>query len=102
MPTVMVPEQVTAATVTGGSGAVSARLKAITDPLALTELTSPYTRPSLINANVDGTLNIRLPSKLTAVTLNGVGLTINAGVASDVEPVAGSLFLLQNFILVTG
>ena len=102
MPTVMLPTQVSAITITGGQGAISNRLASVTDPLALTEITSPYTCPRLVNANANGTLNIRLPSKITALTLNSVSLSISGGIASNVEPVAGSLFLKQGMILVQG
>lgn len=102
MPTAMWPSQVSAVTVTGGSGAISSRLGTVTTPAAITALTHHTTRPSLVNANADGTLNIKLPSVLTAVTLNSVDLTINGGVAESVEPVAGSLFLYQNVGLVIG
>jgi len=98
----MLPEQVSAITVTGGNGAISNRLMSVTTPAAITDMTSPYTRPSLVNANADGTLNIRLPASVTAITINAQTPTITAGVALNVLAVAGTLFLVQNFILVQG
>jgi hypothetical protein len=102
MPVVQLPEQVSAITIAGGNTAPSGRLSTVTSPVSTTDITSPYTRPSLVNANANGTLQIRLPASITAITVNSVVWTITGGVAQNVAAVDGTLFLQQNIILVQG
>lgn len=97
-----VPENVSSITISGNILVPADNLVTVADAADMTILTNWISKPSLIVAAANGDTDIRLPSNVSSVTINGNVYAAVDGVISAVPAADATAFLYQNFILVTG